>query len=189
MNSDGMNEAEFFVQNRGRHLVQTKSTDDWWRESFSIRVRLCVMLASWLRLRNFEKAKLTSDLAKIKHEETRKIQQARRLLEKKMTKCDNKSRESDSRIKASSLFGDGHDSLAALESALEESHNDSKSLRDRVKVLEATLKDIVSNGVNHDPLKGKGIMVRIKSEPSSSPPNPARSSSSASGYSSSSSAT
>jgi hypothetical protein len=93
-----------------------------------------------------------------------------------MTECDDKSREL-SRIKASSLFGDGHDSLAALESAL------------GVKVLEATLKDMVSNGVNHDPLKGKGIMVRIKSEPSSPPPNRARSSSSGSGYSSASSAT
>jgi hypothetical protein len=27
-NSDGMDEAEFFVQNKGRHLIQTKSTDE-----------------------------------------------------------------------------------------------------------------------------------------------------------------
>jgi hypothetical protein len=42
--------------------------------------------------RNFEKAhkELSSDLARIKHEETRKIQQARRLLERKMTECDDK---------------------------------------------------------------------------------------------------
>ncbi len=45
---------------------------------------------------------LTSDLAKIKHAETRKIQQARRLLREKMRECDDKSRQLDSRIKASS---------------------------------------------------------------------------------------
>ncbi len=136
--------------------------------------------------RNFEKAhkELASDLAKIKHDETRRIQQARRLLEKKMEECDGKSREPDSRIKASAIFGDGHDSVAALEFALEESLNDNKSLGDRVKVLEATLKDMVSNGVSHSSLKGKGIMTRIKSEPSSSPPNPARSSLPSSGYTS-----
>jgi hypothetical protein len=45
--------------------------------------------------RNYEKAhkELTSDLSKIKQDETRKIQQARRLLEKKMEECDDKSRE------------------------------------------------------------------------------------------------
>ncbi len=106
-----------------------------------------------------------------------------------MEECDGKSRELDSRIKASAIFGDGHDSVAALESALEESHNDNRSLRDRVKVLEATLKDMVSNGVNHSSLKGKGIMTRIKQEPSSSPPNPATSSLPSSGYTSASSAT
>ncbi len=70
--------------------------------------------------RNFEKAhkELAANVAKIKQEETRKIQQARRALEKKMSECDDKSRELDSRIKASWLFGDGHDSLAALETAL-----------------------------------------------------------------------
>jgi hypothetical protein len=59
--------------------------------------------------RNFEKAhkELASDLSKIKHDETRKIQQARRLLEKKMEECDGKSRELDSRIKASAIFGWG----------------------------------------------------------------------------------
>ena len=35
---------------------------------------------------------------------------------------------------------------------------------------------MVSNGVSHNPLKGKGIMNRIKTEPLCSPPNPARSS-------------
>jgi hypothetical protein len=42
--------------------------------------------------RNFEKAhkELASDLSKIKHDETRKIQQARRLLEKKMEECDGR---------------------------------------------------------------------------------------------------
>jgi hypothetical protein len=142
--------------------------------------------------RTFEKAhkELASDLSKIKHEEMRKIQQAiRRLLEKKMEECDGKSRELDSRIKASAVFGDGHDSVAALEFALEESHNDNKSLRDRVKVLEATLKDMVSNGVSHSSLKGKGIMTRIKQELSCSPPNPAQSSLPSSGYTSASSVT
>ncbi len=45
-----------------------------------------------VQARNFEKAhrELASDLAKIKHDETWKIQQARRLLEKKMTECDDK---------------------------------------------------------------------------------------------------
>ncbi len=144
-----------------------------------------------VQARNFEKAhrELASDLAKIKHDETRKIQQARRLLEKKMTECDDKGRELDSRIKASSLFGNGGDSVSALETALEASDNENRTLRDRVKVLEASLKDMVSNGVTQNSLKGKGIMSRIKVEPSCSPPNPARSSLSASGYSSASSAT
>ncbi len=107
--------------------------------------------------RNFEKAhkELASDLLKIKQDETRKIQQARRLLERKMEECDGKSRELDSRIKASAIFGDGHESVAALEHALEESHSDNRSLRDRVKVLEATLKDMVSNGISQSFLKGK----------------------------------
>ncbi len=66
-----------------------------------------------------------------------------------MTECDDKSRELDSRIKATAIFGDGQDSVAALESAPEESHTDNKALKDRIKVLEATLKDMVSNGVSH----------------------------------------
>jgi hypothetical protein len=141
-----------------------------------------------VQARNFEKAhrELAFDLAKIKQDETRKIQQARRILEKKMAKCDDKGRELDSRIKASSLFGDGRDSVSALETALEASDNENRTLRDRVKVLEASLKDMVSNDVSQSSLKGKGIMTRIKVEPSCSPPNPARSSSSASGYSSAS---
>jgi hypothetical protein len=152
-----------------------------------------------VQARNFENAhrELASDLAKIKHDETRKIQQARMLLEKKMRDCDDKGRELDSRIKASSLFVDGKDSVSALETALEASDNENRTLkdnenrtlRDRVKVLEASLKDMVSNGVSQNTLKGKEIMNRIKVEPSGSPPNPARSSSSASGYSSASSAT
>ncbi len=75
--------------------------------------------------RNFERAhkELSSDLSKIKQDETRKIQQARRILEKKMEECDGKSRELDSRIKATAIFGDGHDSVAALEVALEEAHH------------------------------------------------------------------
>ena len=114
--------------------------------------------------RNFEKAhkELASDLAKIKKEETRKIQHARRILEKKMAECDGKSREPDSRIKATAIFGDGHESLAALEQALEESLEDNRSLRDRVKVLEATLKDMLNSGITHSSLKGKGIVTRIK---------------------------
>jgi hypothetical protein len=141
--------------------------------------------------RNFEKAhkELASDLAKIKKEETRKIQQARRILEKKMEECDDKSKELDSRIKATAIFGDGHESLAALEQALEESHNDNRSLRDRVKVLEATLKDMLNSGITHSSLKGKGIVTRIKTEPSSSSSNPAKSPHPSSGYNSSSSAT
>ena len=61
-----------------------------------------------VQARNFEKAhkELVSDLARIKHDETRKIQQARRLLEQKMRECDDKGRELDSRIKATSLFID-----------------------------------------------------------------------------------
>jgi hypothetical protein len=80
--------------------------------------------------RNFEKAhkELASDLSKIKQDETKKIQQARRILEKKMEECDGKSRELDSRIKATAIFGDGHESVAALEHALEESHSDNRSL-------------------------------------------------------------
>ncbi len=141
--------------------------------------------------RNFEKAhkELASDLSKIKQDETRKIQQARRLLEKKMEECDGKSRELDSRIKASAIFGDGHESVAALEHALEESHSDNRSLRDRVKVLEATLKDMVSNGISQSSLKGKGIVTRIKTEPSSSSSNPAKSPLPSSGYNSASSGT
>jgi hypothetical protein len=144
-----------------------------------------------VQARNFEKAhrELASDLATIKQDETRKIQQARRILEKKMAECDDKGRELDSRIKASSLFGDGRDSVSVLETALEAADNENRTLRDRVKVLEASLKDMVSNGVSQSSLKGKGIMSRIKSEPSCSPPNLARSSLSASGYSSASSAT
>ncbi len=127
--------------------------------------------------RNFERAhkELASDLSKIKQDETRRIQQARRILEKKMEKCDGKSRELDSRVKATAIFGDGHDSVAALEVALEEAHHDNKSLRDRVKVLELTLKEMVSNGITHSSLKGKGIVTRIKTEPSSSSSNPAKS--------------
>ena len=141
--------------------------------------------------RNFEKAhkELEADLAKIKREETRKIQQARRLLEKKMNECDDKSRELDSKIKATSLFSVGRDSVSALETALEASDQENRTLKDRVKVLEASLKDMLSSGVQPSSLKGKGIMTRIKLEPSCSPPNPARSSLSASGYSSASSAT
>ncbi len=122
--------------------------------------------------RNFEKAhrELASDLAKIKHDETRKMQQARKLLEKKMTECEDKGRELDSRIKASSLFKDGRDCVSALETALKVSDIENRTLRDRVKVLEASLKDMVSNGVTQNSLKGKGIMTRIKVEPSCSPP-------------------
>jgi hypothetical protein len=129
-----------------------------------------------VQARNFEKAhkELASDLAKIKHSETRKIQQARR--EQKMRDCDDKGRELDSRIKASSLFVGGEDSVSALETALEAADNENRTLKDRVKVLEASLKDMVSNGVSQNSLKGKGIMNRIKVEPSCSPPNPARSS-------------
>jgi hypothetical protein len=97
--------------------------------------------------------------------------------------------ELDSRIKATAIFGDGHDSVAALEVALEEAHHDNKSLRNRVKVLEATLKDMVSNGITHSSLKGKGIVTRIKTEPSSSSSNPAKSPLLSSGYNSASSAT
>jgi hypothetical protein len=66
--------------------------------------------------RNFAKAhrELASGLAKIKHDETRKIQQTRRLLERMMTECEDKGRELDSRIKASSLFRDGRDCVSAL---------------------------------------------------------------------------
>ena len=87
--------------------------------------------------RNFEKAhkELASDLSKIKQVETKKIQHARRILEKKMEECDGKSRELDSRIKATAIFGDVHESFASLEHALEESHSDNRSLRDRIKVL------------------------------------------------------
>jgi hypothetical protein len=152
------------------------------------------MLVSQLlkvQARNFEKAHmdLRSELARIKHDETRKIQQARRLLEQKMRECDNKGRELDSRIKASSLFVGGEDSVSALETTLEAADNENRALKDRVKALEASLKDMVSNGATQSSLKGKGIMSRIKVEPSCSPPNPARSSLSASGYSSASSAT
>ncbi len=54
-----------------------------------------------IQARNFEKAhkELASNLAKIKHEETRKIQQARRMLEEKMIECDDKNRELDSKSK------------------------------------------------------------------------------------------
>ena len=144
-----------------------------------------------VQARNFEKAhkELTSDLAKIKHDETRKIQQARRLLEHKMRECDDKGRELDSRIKASTLFAGGEDSVSALETALEAADHENRTLKDRVKVLEASLKDMVSNGITQSSLKGKGIMNRIKSEPSCSPSNPTRSSLSSSGYSSASSAT
>ncbi len=93
-----------------------------------------------------------------------------------MTGCEDKRRELDSRIKASSLFKDGRDCVSALETALEASDNENRTLRDRVKVLEASLKDTVSNGVTQSALKGKGIMTRIKVEPLCSPPNPARSS-------------
>jgi hypothetical protein len=102
---------------------------------------------------------------------------------------DDKGRELESRIKASSLFGDSRDSVSALETALEASDNENRTLRDRIKVLEASLKDMVSNGVTQSSLKGKGILSRVKVEPSCSPLNPARSSTSASGYSSASSAT
>ena len=131
-----------------------------------------------VQARNFEKAhkELASDLARIKHDETRKIQQARRLLEQKMRECEDKGRELDSRIKATSLFSDGKDSVSALETALEASDNENRTLKDRVKALEATLKDMVNNGVSSNPLKGKGIAHRIKTEPLHSPPNPARSS-------------
>ena len=144
-----------------------------------------------VQARNFEKAHkdLKSELQTIKHAETRKIQQARRLLEDKMRECDDKSRELDCRIKASSLFVGGEDSVSALETALEAADNENRALKDRVRALEMSLKDMVSNGVSHSTLKGKGIVTRIKSEPSCSPPNPARSSSSATGYSSASSAT
>ena len=144
-----------------------------------------------VQARNFEKAHkdLKSELQTIKHAETRKIQQARRLLEDKMRECDDKSRELDSRIKASSLFVGGEDSVSALETALEAADNENRALKDRVRALEMSLKDMVSNGVSRSTLKGKGIVTRIKSEPSCSPPNPARSSSSATGYSSASSAT
>ena len=97
--------------------------------------------------------------------------------------------ELDSRIKASSLFVGGEDSVSALETALEAADNENRALKDRVRTLEASLKDMVTNGVTQSSLKGKGIMSRIKVEPSCSPPNAARSSLSASGYSSASSAT
>jgi hypothetical protein len=144
-----------------------------------------------VQARNFEKAhkELESDLQKIKHAETRKIQQARRILEDKMRECDDKSRQLDSRIKASTLFVGGEDGVSALETALEAADNENRALKDRVRALEASLKDMVSNGVSRGTFKGNGIMPRIKSEPSCSPPNPARSSSSATGYSSASSAT
>ena len=45
-----------------------------------------------------------------------------------MAKCDDKGRELDSRIKASSLFGDGRDSVSALETALEVSDNENRTL-------------------------------------------------------------
>jgi hypothetical protein len=188
-------EGDVILEMRGLSLSETKvsiHSEVMAGIVFDSRPAVCdVSQLIRAQARNFEKARkeLASDLAKIKHDETRKIQQARRLLEKKMEECDGKVRELDSRIKASAIFGDGHDSVAALEFALEESHNDNKSLRDRVKVLEATLKDMVSNGVSHSSLKGKGIMTRIKQEPSSSPPNPARSSLPSSGYTSASSAT
>ena len=85
--------------------------------------------------KNFEKAhkELEADLAKIKREETRKIQQARRLLEKKMNDCDDKNRELDSKIKATSLFSVGRDSVSALETALEVSDQENRGLKDRVK--------------------------------------------------------
>ncbi len=76
-----------------------------------------------------------------------------------------------------------------MEVALEEAHHDDRSLRDRVNVLEATLKDMVSNGITHSSLKGKGIVTRIKTEPSSSSSNPAKSPLPSSGYNSASSAT
>jgi hypothetical protein len=141
--------------------------------------------------RNFEKAhkELASDLSKIKQNETTKIQHARRILEKKMEECDGKSRELDSRIKATAIFGDVQENLASLEHALEESHSDNRSLRERVKVLESTLKDMVGNGITHNSIKGKGIVTRIKTEPSSSSSNPAKSPHPSSGYNSSSSAT
>jgi hypothetical protein len=75
-----------------------------------------------------------------------------------------------------------------LEVALEEA-NHNRSLRDRVKILESTLKDMVSNGITHSSLKGKGIVTRIKTEPSSSSSNPAKSPLPSSGYNSASSAT
>ena len=106
-----------------------------------------------------------------------------------MRECDDKSRQLDSRIKASSLFVGGEDGVSALETALEAADNENRALKDRVRALEASLKDMVSNGVSRGTFKGNGIMPRIKSEPSCSPPNPARSSSSATGYSSASSAT
>jgi hypothetical protein len=145
--------------------------------------------------RNFEKAhkELTFDLAKIKkkkkQDETRKIQQARRLLEKKMEECDGKNRELDSRIKAAAIFGDGRDSVAALEVAFEEANHSNRSLKDRVNVLETTHKGTVSNGITHSSLKGKGIVTRIKTEPSSSSSNPAKSPLPSSGYNSASSTT
>ena len=88
-----------------------------------------------VQARNFEKAHrdLESDLQKIKHAETRKIQQARRLLEEKMRECDDKSRQLDSRIKASTLFVGGEDGVSALETALEAADNENRTLKDRVK--------------------------------------------------------
>ena len=94
-------------------------------------------------------------MAKIKREETRKIQQARRLLEKNMNECDDKNRELDSKIKATSLFIVGRDSVSALETALEASDQENRTLRDRVKVLEASLKDMLSSGVPPSSLKGR----------------------------------
>jgi hypothetical protein len=48
------------------------------------------------------------------------------------------------------------DSVAALEVALEEAHHDNKSLSDRVKVLEATLKDMVGQWNNAQLAQRKG---------------------------------
>jgi hypothetical protein len=101
-----------------------------------------------------------------------------------MEECDGKSRELDSRIKATAIFGDVRESVAALEHALEESHSDNRTLRERVKTLEETLKDMVSNGITHSSLKGKGIMTRIKTEPSCSSSNPSKSPLPSSGYNS-----
>jgi hypothetical protein len=46
-----------------------------------------------------------------------------------MTRVEN---ELDSRIKATAIFGDGRDSIAALEVALEEANHSNRSLKDRV---------------------------------------------------------